>query len=75
VPIQWSKEASVSFMDDAGIDVAIVSLSRPGVHTGDSAKARTLARRCNEFSAELDCKGHRSSERRVSREALGCDRR
>jgi aminocarboxymuconate-semialdehyde decarboxylase len=52
-PLQWSKEASVSFMDDAGIDVAIVSLSTPGVHTGDGAKARELARRCNEFSAEL----------------------
>ena len=52
-PLQWSKEASISFMDDAGIDVAVVSLSTPGVHTGDSAKARALARRCNEFSAEL----------------------
>jgi aminocarboxymuconate-semialdehyde decarboxylase len=52
-PLQWSKEASVSFMDDAGIDVAIVSLSTPGVYTGDSPKARKLARRCNEFSAEL----------------------
>jgi len=51
--LKWSKEASISFMDDAGIDVAVVSLSTPGVHTGDSAKARALARRCNEFSAEL----------------------
>ena len=24
-PLQWSKEASISFMDDAGIDVAVVS--------------------------------------------------
>ena len=31
----------------------MVSLSSPGVHTGDSAKARALARRCNEFLAEL----------------------
>jgi hypothetical protein len=45
-PLQWSKEASISFMDDAGIDFAVVSLSTPGVHTGDSAKARDLARRC-----------------------------
>ncbi len=52
-PLQWSKEASISFMDDAGIDVAVVSLNTPGVHTGDSAKARAVARRCNEFSAEL----------------------
>ena len=48
-PLQWSREASISFMDDAGIDVAVVSLSTPGVHTGDSTKARALARRCNEF--------------------------
>src|SRR5882724_5192904 len=52
-PLRWSKETSISFMDDAGIDVAVVSLSTPGVHTGDGAKARALARRCNEFSAEL----------------------
>src|SRR5258708_21373773 len=52
-PLQWSKEASISFMDDAAIDIAVVSLSTRGVHTGDSAKARALARHCNEFSAEL----------------------
>jgi predicted TIM-barrel fold metal-dependent hydrolase len=46
-PLKWSKEASLSFMDDAGIDVAVLSVSTPGVHTGD------LARRCNEFGAEL----------------------
>lgn len=52
-PQRWSKEAAISFMDDAGIDIAVLSLSTPGVHTGDSAKARSLARQCNEFSAEL----------------------
>jgi 6-methylsalicylate decarboxylase len=52
-PLRWSREASISFMDEAGIDVAVVSLSTPGVHTGNNAKARALARRCNEFSAEL----------------------
>lgn len=52
-PLRWSKDATISFMNDAGIDVAVVSLSTPGVHTGNSSKARALARRCNEFSAEL----------------------
>jgi len=52
-PLQWSKEAAISFMDDAGIDVAVLSLSTPGVHLGDNGKARSLARRCNEFAAEL----------------------
>lgn len=40
-------------MDDAEIDVAVTSISTPGVHTGDDAAARALARRCNELSAEL----------------------
>jgi 6-methylsalicylate decarboxylase len=52
-PLEWSKEAMISFMDDAGIDVAVSSVSTPGVHLGDSEKARSLARRCNEFAAEL----------------------
>lgn len=52
-PLRWSKETTISFMDDAGIDAAVLSLSTPGVHTGNSAKARVLARRCNEFSAEF----------------------
>ena len=52
-PLRWSKETTLSFMDDAGIDVAVLSVSTPGVHTGDSAKASALARRCNEFSADL----------------------
>jgi len=41
------------FLDDAGIDVAITSISTPGVHTSDDAAARLLARRCNELAAEL----------------------
>jgi aminocarboxymuconate-semialdehyde decarboxylase len=52
-PLQWSKEAMISFMDDAGIDLAVTSVSTPGVHLGDSGKARSLARRCNEIAAEL----------------------
>jgi aminocarboxymuconate-semialdehyde decarboxylase len=52
-PLRWSKETTLSFMDDAGLDVAVLSVSTPGVHTGDSARASASARRCNEFSAEL----------------------
>jgi len=53
MPPPWSKDAALSFIDDAGIDVAITSISTPGVNTGDNAAALALARRCNEFSAEL----------------------
>jgi len=52
-PAPWSKESTLSFMDDAGIDVAITSISTPGVHMGDDSAARDLARRVNELSAEL----------------------
>jgi predicted TIM-barrel fold metal-dependent hydrolase len=52
-PPPWSRSSALSFLDDAGIDVAITSISTPGVHMGDDAAARALARRCNELSADL----------------------
>jgi predicted TIM-barrel fold metal-dependent hydrolase len=53
LPAPWSKESTLSYMDDAGIDVAITSISTPGVHMGDDSAARDLARNVNELSAEL----------------------
>src|SRR5437868_6341889 len=52
-PPPWSKEGALAFMDDAGIDVAITSISTPGVHMGDDAAARELARSVNELSAGM----------------------
>jgi aminocarboxymuconate-semialdehyde decarboxylase len=52
-PPPWDADSMLSFMDEAGIDVAVTSISTPGVHVGDDARARSLARRCNELSAEL----------------------
>jgi aminocarboxymuconate-semialdehyde decarboxylase len=52
-PAPWSRASMLSFLDDASIDVAVTSISTPGVHTGDDAAARALARRCNELAAEL----------------------
>src|SRR5271156_5747281 len=52
-PPPWDEASALGFMDDAGIDVAVTSISTPGVHTGDDARARSLARRCNELAAEL----------------------
>jgi aminocarboxymuconate-semialdehyde decarboxylase len=52
-PAPWSPASALSFLDDAGIDVAVTSISTPGVHLGDDRAARALARRCNEFSANL----------------------
>jgi aminocarboxymuconate-semialdehyde decarboxylase len=52
-PPPWSRQAALSFLDDAGVDVAMTSISTPGVHTGDDCAARALARRCNELSVDL----------------------
>lgn len=49
----WSAERAIEMMDRCGIATAIQSISQPGVHFGDDAQARHLARRCNELMAEL----------------------
>src|SRR5882757_8528560 len=66
-PLRWSTEASISFMDDAGIDVAVVSLSTPRVHTGDSARARALARRCWDAQPEALTRKRRTMFARPSK--------
>src|SRR5260221_3788933 len=45
MPAPWSKESTLSYMDEAEIDVAITSISTPGVHMGDDSAARDLGRR------------------------------
>jgi 6-methylsalicylate decarboxylase len=50
-PPPWSLEGAIAYLDEAGIDVAVQSISTPGVHFGDDAAARDLARRCNEYLA------------------------
>src|SRR5262249_31748742 len=49
----WSVDAALALMDRHGIQAAVTSISSPGVHFGDAAAARDLARRCNEISARL----------------------
>jgi predicted TIM-barrel fold metal-dependent hydrolase len=50
---EWSPERALALMDASSIEVALTSLAQPGVQFGDPAKAGALARRCNEFAAEL----------------------
>ena len=52
-PAPWSKESALAYMDDAEIDVSVVSISTPGVHVGDDVAAGDLARRMNELAAQL----------------------
>jgi 6-methylsalicylate decarboxylase len=52
-PAPWSLDGAIAYLDEAEIDVAVTSISTPGVHFGDDAAARTLARQVNEFLAEV----------------------
>ena len=49
----WSPEAALALMDERGVATAILSVSTPGVHLGDDAEARALARDVNEFAAAM----------------------
>src|SRR5262249_14868756 len=49
----WDPETTLAMMDRHGIAAAVTSISAPGVHFGDAALARDLARSCNEASARL----------------------
>jgi predicted TIM-barrel fold metal-dependent hydrolase len=52
-PPRWSLDGAIAYLDEARIDVAVPSISTPGVHFGDDVAARTLARRVNEYLAEV----------------------
>jgi len=52
-PPRWSLDGAIAYLDEAGIDVAVPSISTPGVHFGDDRAARTLARRVNEYLADI----------------------
>src|SRR5450755_1421497 len=52
-PPRWSLDGAIAYLDEARIDVAIASISTPGVHLGDDAAARILARRVNDYLADV----------------------
>jgi predicted TIM-barrel fold metal-dependent hydrolase len=49
----WTPELALELMDRHGIEVALTSLAQPGIGFGTQVSAQALARRCNEFAAEL----------------------
>src|SRR5215467_6934631 len=50
---EWTPQLALELMDAHGIEVALTSLAQPGVGIAAPASAQTLARRCNEYAAEL----------------------
>ena len=49
----WTVSRSLEAMDEARIATAMISITTPGIHFGDDAKARNLARACNEAGARM----------------------
>ncbi len=52
MPIRWSIEENLEFMDEVGVDLSILSLSTPHPHWGDDKESRDLCRAINEGIAE-----------------------
>jgi predicted TIM-barrel fold metal-dependent hydrolase len=50
---EWTPQLALELMDRHGIAVALTSLAQPGVGFGPPAGAQELARRCNDYAAEL----------------------
>jgi predicted TIM-barrel fold metal-dependent hydrolase len=50
---EWTPQLALDLMDAHGIEVALTSLAQPGVGFGMAAAGEALARRCNEYAAEL----------------------
>ena len=49
----WTPEKSLADMDAAGVAVAMLSVTQPGVNFTSGEAARKLARECNEYAARL----------------------
>jgi predicted TIM-barrel fold metal-dependent hydrolase len=49
----WDINKALNYMDDCSIATAMASISDPGIYFGDISFTRDLARRMNEFFAEL----------------------
>jgi 6-methylsalicylate decarboxylase len=49
----WDESTALQTMDRLGVRTAILSVSSPGIHFGDDAQARALAKRLNEEGARL----------------------
>jgi predicted TIM-barrel fold metal-dependent hydrolase len=49
----WTPQRSIEAMDQAGVHMAVTSISSPGIHFGDGADAAGLARECNDYAADM----------------------
>jgi 6-methylsalicylate decarboxylase len=50
---EWTPERELADMDQNDVATAILSITTPGIWFGDAEAAGTLARKCNDFAAQL----------------------
>src|SRR3954465_1508120 len=55
----WSPELSLALLDRCEIDRALLSIPVPGAHLGDDEEAARLARRFNDYCANLSARNPR----------------
>jgi len=55
--LEWTPQQTLTAMDEHSVETAMLSLSSPGVWFGNAEEARSIARRVNEYGAEL-VRGH-----------------
>ncbi|HEV8014801.1 MAG TPA: amidohydrolase family protein [Stellaceae bacterium] len=51
--LEWTPSLSLDQMDKGGVQVALTSITTPGLWFGDAAASRKLARLCNDYAAKL----------------------
>lgn len=56
---RWLPELSLALLDQFAIDRAMLSMTVPGPHLGDDAEAGRLARRFNDYCADLSARERR----------------
>ncbi|HEY1504972.1 MAG TPA: amidohydrolase family protein, partial [Stellaceae bacterium] len=49
----WTPQQSLDEMDRGGVQVALTSITTPGLWFGDVAAAKKLTRLCNDYAAKL----------------------
>ena len=52
----WSPELALETMDRFDIELALTSLAQPGVQFCAADQAKVMARRCNDYAAELNAR-------------------
>jgi predicted TIM-barrel fold metal-dependent hydrolase len=49
----WTPQQSIDLMDKGGVQVALTSITTPGLWFGDAVAAQKLTRLCNDYAAKL----------------------